>query len=128
MEVRDFVDETSLLGWGGEQRGNVGFQPTKTSTMTVPAAIEKSPGTSVSDTPPPPLAAHKIQPLIERCAAMSYRTSSSEPPCKAVSGSPTGLLGGSEALSCQRLSLNPTGRHQTVQPNVPLWKDGLEDP
>ena len=39
-------------GGGGEwRRGNAGLQPTKTSTMTDSAAIERDPGTGASDTP-----------------------------------------------------------------------------
>ena len=36
---------------GGEWRGSAGLQPTKTSTMTDSAAIERDPGTGASDTP-----------------------------------------------------------------------------
>ena len=36
--------------------GEAGLQPTKTSTMAVPAVIERDPRNGVSDTPPPPTA------------------------------------------------------------------------
>ena len=38
------------FGGRGEWRGSAGLQPTKTSTMTDPAAIEGGPGTGASDT------------------------------------------------------------------------------
>ena len=40
-------------GGGGKWRGSAELQPTKTSTMTDPAAIERGPGTGASDTPGP---------------------------------------------------------------------------
>ena len=76
-EIR--TDTRPLLG--GSSPGSAGLQPTKTSTMTVPAAIEKGPGTSVSDTPLPP---YKMRPLMEQYAVTSHRVSSPEPPCKAI--------------------------------------------
>ena len=67
---------------GRKRRGSAGLQPTKTSTMTVPLAIERGPGTGASDTPP--LLAHKMRPLMEWYAVTSHRASSPEPPTKAV--------------------------------------------
>ena len=64
-EIR--TDTRSLLA--GKRRGSARLQPTKTSTMTVPAAIERGPGTGTSDTPGP------------SCA---QNASSPGPPCKAV--------------------------------------------
>ena len=67
-EIR--TDTRSLLGGGGgKRRGSAGLQPTKTSTITVPAAIERGPGTGASDTPGP---------------SGAQSASSPEPPCKAV--------------------------------------------
>ena len=56
-------------GGGGKRRGSAGLQPTKTSTITVPAAIERGPGTGASDTPGP---------------SGAQSATSPEPPCKAV--------------------------------------------
>ena len=56
-------------GGGGKRRDSAGLQPTKTSTMTDPAAIERSPGTGASDTPGP---------------SGAQNASSPEPPCKTV--------------------------------------------
>ena len=67
---------------GRKRRGSAVLQPTKTSTMTVPGAIERGPGTGASDTPP--LHAHKMRPLIEWYAVTSHRASSPEPPSNAV--------------------------------------------
>ena len=56
---------------GGERkrRSSARLQPTKTSTMTVPVAIERGPGTGASDTPGP---------------SRAQNASSPGPPCKAV--------------------------------------------
>ena len=62
--------------------GEAGLQPTKTSTMAVPAVIERDPRNGVSGTPPPPTA--QMHPIMERYAVTSYRASSAEPPCKVV--------------------------------------------
>ena len=56
-------------GGGGKRRGSAGLKPTKTSTMTAPAAIERGPGTGASDTSGP---------------SRAHNASSPEPPCKTV--------------------------------------------
>ena len=66
-EIR--TDTRSLLEGGGKRRGSAGLQPPKTSTITVPAAIERGPGTGASDTPGP---------------SGAQSATSPEPPCKAV--------------------------------------------
>ena len=50
-EIR--TDTRSLLGGGGKWCGSSGLQPTKTSTMTDPAAIRRGPGSGASNTPGP---------------------------------------------------------------------------
>ena len=88
-------DTRPLLEEGGGEwrRGNAGLQPTKTSTMTDSAAIERGPGTCASDTSGPSRA--------QKARLRSRRTRQS--------GSPTGLPGGPEVLIYQHLTLTPTG-------------------
>ena len=64
--VEEIRTDTRPLLEGG---GSTGLQPTKTSTMTDPAAIKRGPGTGARDTPGP---------------SRAQNASSPEPPYKAI--------------------------------------------
>ena len=65
------TDTRPLLGGGGELRGSAGNQPTKTSTMTDSAVIERGPGTDASDTPGPDVWVLKLK-IITKFVNMDF--------------------------------------------------------